>query len=143
MTARVLASDFRREVARVTPRSPAAFSLCKTQAHLGALPSRQPPSPAFPSFPCRSRAPVDQMASGGRPPRTYVPGGNDADAGLFLSRFCLGLAVVFLCPINKPVANMQRLGSKSAFSLSSFTFIKRLFSSSSLSALRVMSSAYL
>ena len=35
------------------------------------------------------------------------------------------------------------LSFKSAFSLSSFTFIKRLFSSSSLSAVRVMSSAYL
>ena len=68
VTQRVLASEFRREVARVTPRSPAAFSLCKTQARLGALPSRQPPSPAFPLFSCRSRAPVDQMASGGRPP---------------------------------------------------------------------------
>ena len=32
---------------------------------------------------------------------------------------------------------------KSAFSLSSFTFIKRLFSSSWLSAIRVVSSAYL
>ena len=32
---------------------------------------------------------------------------------------------------------------KPAFSLSSFTFIKRLFSSSSLSAIRVVSSAYL
>ena len=35
------------------------------------------------------------------------------------------------------------LSFKSAFSLSSFTFIKRLFSSSLLSAIRVMSSAYL
>ena len=35
------------------------------------------------------------------------------------------------------------LSLKSAFSLSSFTFIKRLFSSSSLSAIRVVSSAYL
>ena len=35
------------------------------------------------------------------------------------------------------------LGFKPGFSLSSFTFIKRLFSSSSLSAIRVMSSAYL
>ena len=35
------------------------------------------------------------------------------------------------------------LRSKSTFSLSSFTFIKRLFSSSSLSAIRVVSSAYL
>ena len=35
------------------------------------------------------------------------------------------------------------LSFKSAFSLSSFTFIKRLFSSSSLSAVRVVSSAYL
>ena len=35
------------------------------------------------------------------------------------------------------------LNFKSAFSLSSFTFIKRLFSSSSLSAMRVASSAYL
>ena len=35
------------------------------------------------------------------------------------------------------------LSFKPAFSLSSFTFIKRLFSSSSLSALRVVSSAYL
>src|SRR5574337_934050 len=35
------------------------------------------------------------------------------------------------------------LSFKPAFSLSSFTFIKRLFSSSSLSAIRVMPSAYL
>ena len=35
------------------------------------------------------------------------------------------------------------LNFKPAFSLSSFTFVKRLFSSSSLSAIRVMSSAYL
>ena len=35
------------------------------------------------------------------------------------------------------------LSFKTAFSLSSFTFIKRLFSSSSLSAIRVVSSAYL
>ena len=35
------------------------------------------------------------------------------------------------------------LSFKPPFSLSSFTFIKRLFSSSSLSAIRVMSSAYL
>ena len=35
------------------------------------------------------------------------------------------------------------LSSKPAFSLSSFTLIKRLFSSSSLSAFRVVSSAYL
>ena len=35
------------------------------------------------------------------------------------------------------------LSFKPTFSLSSFTFIKRLFSSSSLSALRVVSSAYL
>ena len=35
------------------------------------------------------------------------------------------------------------LNFKPAFSLSSFTFIKRLFSSSSLSAVRVVSSAYL
>ena len=35
------------------------------------------------------------------------------------------------------------LSFKEAFSLSSFTFIKRLFSSSSLSALRVVSSVYL
>ena len=34
------------------------------------------------------------------------------------------------------------LSFKPAFSLSSFTFIKRLFNSSSLSAIRVMSSAY-
>ena len=35
------------------------------------------------------------------------------------------------------------LSFKSTFSLSSFTFIKRLFNSSSLSAIRVVSSAYL
>ena len=35
------------------------------------------------------------------------------------------------------------LSFKPAFSLSSFTFIKRLFDSSSLSAIRVLSSAYL
>ena len=37
----------------------------------------------------------------------------------------------------------QMLSFKPAFSLSSLTFIKRLFSSSSLSAIRVVSSAYL
>ena len=37
----------------------------------------------------------------------------------------------------------QMLSFKPAFSLSFFTFIKRLFSSSSLSAIRVVSSAYL
>ena len=37
----------------------------------------------------------------------------------------------------------RMLSFKPAFSLSSFTFIKRLFSSSSLSAIRVVSSAYL
>ena len=37
----------------------------------------------------------------------------------------------------------RMLSFKPAFSLSSFTFIRRLFSSSSLSAIRVMSSAYL
>ena len=37
----------------------------------------------------------------------------------------------------------RMLSFKSTFSLSSFTFIKRLFSSSSLSAIRVVSSAYL
>ena len=37
----------------------------------------------------------------------------------------------------------EYLSFKPAFSLSSFTFIKRLFSSSSLSAIRVVSSAYL
>ena len=37
----------------------------------------------------------------------------------------------------------QRLSLKPTFSLSSFTFIKRLFSSSSLSAIGVVSSAYL
>ena len=36
----------------------------------------------------------------------------------------------------------QMLSFKPAFSLSSFTFVKRLFSSSSLSALRVVLSAY-
>ena len=36
-----------------------------------------------------------------------------------------------------------KLSFKSAFSLSSFTFMKRLFSSSSLSAIRVVSSAFL
>ena len=36
-----------------------------------------------------------------------------------------------------------KLSFKPTFSLSSFTFIKRLFSSSSLSAIRVVSSAYL
>ena len=37
----------------------------------------------------------------------------------------------------------RMLSFKATFSLSSFTFIKRLFSSSSLSAIRVVSSAYL
>ena len=39
--------------------------------------------------------------------------------------------------------NVEFLNVESAFSLSSFTFIKKLFSSSSLSARRVVSSAYL
>ena len=38
---------------------------------------------------------------------------------------------------------MRMLSFKPAFSLSSFTFIKRLFNSSSLSAIRVVLSAYL
>ena len=38
---------------------------------------------------------------------------------------------------------LQMLGFKHAFSFSSFTLIKRLFSSSSLSAIKVLSSAYL
>ena len=42
-----------------------------------------------------------------------------------------------------PYINMKLLSFKPAFSLSSFTFIKKLFSSSLLSAIRVMSSAYL
>ena len=37
----------------------------------------------------------------------------------------------------------ERWVKKTAFSLSSFTFIKRLFSSSSLSAIKMVSSAYL
>ena len=37
----------------------------------------------------------------------------------------------------------QKLSFKPAFALSSFTFIKRFFSSSSLSAIRVVSSVYL
>ena len=40
-------------------------------------------------------------------------------------------------------ATNEKVLAKPAFSLSSFTFIKRLFSSSSLSAIRVVSSAYL
>ena len=39
--------------------------------------------------------------------------------------------------------SFRMLSFKSTFSVSSFTFIKRLFSSSSLSAIRVVSSAYL
>ena len=41
------------------------------------------------------------------------------------------------------ISVLWMLNFKLAFSLSSFTFIKRLFSSSSLSAIRVVSSAYL
>ena len=41
------------------------------------------------------------------------------------------------------ILGFQMLHFKPVFSLSSFTFIKRLFSSSSLSAIRVVSSAYL
>ena len=41
------------------------------------------------------------------------------------------------------ISIFQMMSFKPVFSLSSFTFIKRLFSSSSLSAVRVMSSAYL
>ena len=42
-----------------------------------------------------------------------------------------------------PDLRFLMLSFKTTFSLSSFTFIKRLFSSSSLSAIRVVSSAYL
>ena len=42
-----------------------------------------------------------------------------------------------------PWSSFSELSFKPTFSLSSFTFIKRLFSSSSLSAIRVVSSAYL
>ena len=51
-----------------------------------------------------------------------------------------------LCEVMGPEAMIViswMLSFKPAFSLSSFTFIKRLFSSSSLSAIRVVSSAYL
>ena len=44
---------------------------------------------------------------------------------------------------NAMVLVFLMLSFKPEFSLSSFTFIKRLFSSSSLPAIRVMSSAYL
>ena len=44
---------------------------------------------------------------------------------------------------NAMIFMLWMLSGKSAFSLSSYTFIKRLFSSSSLSAMRVISSAYL
>ena len=44
---------------------------------------------------------------------------------------------------NAMIFIFQMLSFKPTFSLSSFTFIKRLFSSSSLSAIRVVSSAYL
>ena len=49
------------------------------------------------------------------------------------------------CDVMGPDATifvLWMLNFKPAFSLSSFTFIKRLFSSSSLSAIRVLSSAY-
>ena len=56
---------------------------------------------------------------------------------------------VYCFPIDFPWSDGTRchdlrfLNVKPTFSLSSFTFIKRLFSSSSLSAIRVVSSAYL
>ena len=46
-------------------------------------------------------------------------------------------------PIYLPWSDGTRCHDKPTFSLSTFTFIKRLFSSSSLSAIRVVSSAYL
>ena len=59
-------------------------------------------------------------------------------ASTFFPSICpevMGLAAMILVS--------GKLGFKPAFSLSSFTFIKRLFGSSSLSAIRVVSSAYL
>ena len=56
-----------------------------------------------------------------------------------------GLPVLFLCYLRTAsmILLFWMLSFKPAFSLVSFTFIKRLFSSSSLSAIRVGSSAYL
>ena len=59
----------------------------------------------------------------------------------------LSIASPFICRgvmgLNVMIFVFCMLSFKPAFSLSSFTFIKRLFSSSSLSAIRVVSSAYL
>lgn len=123
LTQRLLASDFRREIARVIPRSRAAFSLCKTQAYLGALPSRQPPSPTLPLFSCRSAARVDQMASPGRPPRTYVPDDDNADAVFSFPVFAQVQRWFsrHLCPGSRPVAK------KCFMTLWLFTFLKSSF----------------
>ena len=52
---------------------------------------------------------------------------------------CVGRRILLHCATRE----VQMLSFKPTFSLSSFTFIKRLFSSSSLFAIRVVSSAYL
>ena len=56
--------------------------------------------------------------------------------GKIMSLHCLGLSLLFF-----QGANVFNLSFEPAFSLSSFTIIKRLFNSSSLSARRVVSSA--
>ena len=52
---------------------------------------------------------------------------------------CVGRRILLHCATRE----VQMLSFKPTFSLSSFTFIKRLLSSSSLSAISVVSSAYL
>ena len=59
---------------------------------------------------------------------------------------CWVLSQLFHSPLpfsSRGCLVLQMLGFKHAFSFSSFTLIKRLFSSSSLSAIRVLSSTYL
>ena len=60
-----------------------------------------------------------------------------------LSFHCFPIYLPWSDGLDYMILILQMLSFKPGFSLSSFTFIKRLFSSSALSAVRVVSSAYL
>ena len=68
--------------------------------------------------------------------------GAQENKGCYCLRFCPSICYEVMGP-DATILVFWVLSFKPAFSLSYFTFIKRLFRSSSLSAIRVVSSAYL
>ena len=90
------------------------------------------------SFPCKEQASFNFMAA------VTISSDFRAQKIKFLT---VSIASPFICyevmGPNAMILVFCMLSFKPTFSLSSFTFIKRLFSSSSLSAIRVVSSAYL